>query len=66
MAAKKEECTCEMGHHKKKMGVCAFILGLLVLVNSYWPVISWKLFAGYLLVIAGIVKMLTPSCACCK
>ena len=50
----KEMC-CE-GYHKGK-GVMMLILGLLVLANAYWSVVSWSIFIGAVLTLGGICKM---------
>jgi uncharacterized membrane protein HdeD (DUF308 family) len=34
------------------------LLGLLVLANAYWSVMSWDYFIGIILVLAGFCKML--------
>lgn len=43
-------------HHCMKWGL--FILGLLILANSYWRIVRWDFFIGLMLVIAGVSKML--------
>lgn len=55
--AKKEMMGCCM--HKGK-GIAMALLGLLVLGNVYWPMVTWPTFIGALLVILGILKMLMP------
>jgi len=55
---KKEMMKC-CGMHRKK-GVMMLVLGLLVLANVYFPVLSWGAFIGAVLVLAGIVKLVMP------
>ncbi len=43
-------------HNVMKWGL--FILGLLILANSYWGVFRWDFFVGLMFVIAGVAKML--------
>ena len=50
--------------HKKMMAWKMLVLGLLVLANSAWGVVSWTNFIGILLAIAGILKLLGPCCKC--
>ena len=50
--------------HKKCMAWTMLVLGALVLANSYWQVFSWTNFIGWLLVIAGIMKLSKPMCSC--
>ena len=48
----KEEMKC------KGKGIMALILGLLILANTYWVVLSWDYFIGIILVLVGIIKLL--------
>jgi len=52
--------------HKKKMAWKMLILGALILANSYWQVFTWVNFIGWIIVIAGIVKLCKPACSCGK
>ena len=61
MPAKKEECKCECHKGGKFKGLGALILGLLVLGNGYWSVLSWDKFIGLLLVLIGVIKLLKPK-----
>ena len=45
--------------HKGK-SIAMIILGLLVLGNVYWPMMGWGAFIGWVLVIAGLLKMVMP------
>ncbi|MFA5070823.1 MAG: hypothetical protein WC511_00440 [Candidatus Pacearchaeota archaeon] len=42
-------------------GFAMLVLGALVLGNAYWVWLSWPLFIGWLLVLAGFLKMLMPK-----
>jgi uncharacterized membrane protein HdeD (DUF308 family) len=50
--------------HKKRMGCKMLVLGVLVLANSYWGIVSWTNFIGGILVIAGLVKLVGHPCKC--
>jgi len=45
-------------HMHKGKGVMMIVLGLLVLANAYWSILSWAMFVGIIFVLAGIAKML--------
>lgn len=67
--AKKEMMMDEehSGMHKKMMkmiGCKMLVLGILVLGNVYWPMLTWPAFIGWVLVVAGISKLAFPYC--CK
>lgn len=52
-----------MGHmrmHAWKM----LVLGLLVLANTYWQVMTWDYFIGGILTLAGLWKVLMPCKEC--
>ena len=51
--------------HKKMMAWKMLVVGLLVLVNSSWSIVSWADFIGIMLAIAGLMKLVMPS-KCCK
>jgi len=55
----KEDVNCQC-HHKGKGGMM-LVLGLLVLANAYWSVLSWAMFIGVVLVLGGLCKMLMPK-----
>jgi uncharacterized membrane protein HdeD (DUF308 family) len=44
----------------KKMGAGMLVLGVLVLVNVYWPMIDWGTFIGAVLILGGLCKLLMP------
>ena len=48
--------------HKKKKGWAMLILGIVVLVNVYWPFMSWWGLLGVVLVLVGIKKLAMPGC----
>jgi uncharacterized membrane protein HdeD (DUF308 family) len=50
---------CCKGHKGK--GFLVLVLGALVLGNVYWFMLSWPVFFGWLLVLAGFLKMLMPN-----
>lgn len=53
----KKEGDCCM-HKKKATGM--LILGVLVLANVYWSMLSWGAFIGFVLVLLGFLKLLMP------
>ena len=48
----------DWGMHKMMMGWKMLILGGLVLWNAYWPMLSWDAFIGWVLVLAGVLKLI--------
>jgi len=60
MPRKMGETEMDWGKHKKKMGVMLFILGILVLINAQWSVVSWSIFVGLMIALAGLVKLIMP------
>ncbi len=48
----------------KCRGVQTMVVGALVVANTYWNWFAWPMFIGALLVIAGAIKMIKPSCGC--
>jgi uncharacterized membrane protein HdeD (DUF308 family) len=66
--AKKEMTDAEhWSMHKNWKGCKMLVLGALVLINVYWPMVSWSKFIGGVLILAGLLKLATPYCkGCCK
>lgn len=54
----KEMMGGDWGMHKKMMGLKILILGGLILVNVYWPFMDWAQFIGWVLVLAGFLKLI--------
>lgn len=55
------------------MGVCPrchagmmLMVGIVILINAYWPFANWWVLVGWLLVIKGLMKMVVPCCPHCK
>ena len=48
----------EQSHHKKNKGLGMLVLGLLVLANAYWNVMTWGYFVGIVLILASLAKMI--------
>ena len=48
-----------MCNHKQK-GWGLLVLGLLILINVYWPFLSWGAFVGFVLALGGFLKLLMP------
>ena len=56
------EC-CEK--HRRYGGLKMLILGILVLWQVYMPIVSsWWAFAGLILVLGGLVKLIMPMSHC--
>jgi len=45
--------------HKQK-GTAMLILGVLILINVYWPMLTWWAFVGWVLALGGVLKLLMP------
>jgi len=43
--------------YSKGKGTMMLILGLLIVTNAYWSVVTWDYFIGIILVLAGLVKL---------
>ncbi len=54
-----KEMMGDWGMHKMMMGWKILILGALILINVYWPFMDWAQFVGWVLVLAGVVKLIT-------
>ncbi len=50
-----KEMMCE---HHKGMGTVALVVGLLILINTYWHVLGWGYFIGILIVLKGLLKLI--------
>ena len=44
----------------KQMGGGMLVLGVLILINVYWPMLTWAAFIGWVAVLGGIAKLLMP------
>jgi len=60
MALRKEKCMYHQMGHGWKM----FVLGLLVLANTYWTVMGWDYFIGGALALGGLWKLIMPAEYC--
>lgn len=60
MAKGKEVCGCPMcgGKGMKAHGIMKIVLGLLILANAQWLILTWPQFIGALIVLMGIAKLL--------
>jgi uncharacterized membrane protein HdeD (DUF308 family) len=54
----KESCGCTMCGGMKAHGVMKIVLGLLVLANAQWAMLTWPQFIGVLIVLMGIAKLM--------
>jgi len=53
--------TCSKCHAGKLL-----VLGVLVLLNSVWDIVSWGIFIGVILLLVGVLKLLKPVCPHCQ
>ena len=58
--------SCCMGACPKCHAFCWLIVGLIFLINAYWPFADWWTLVGILFVLKGLVKMMMPTCSHCK
>jgi len=42
------------------------LLGLLILANTYWMLVTWDYFIGIVLVLTGLLKMIMPKYMHCR
>lgn len=52
--------------HKRMKAAEMLVLGALVFVNIYYPVVSWPQFIGGVLVLGGLLKLAMPGCRHCR
>ncbi len=57
---------CTGGGCYKCMSGKWVLVGVLVLLNTRYPVVSWSVFIGVLLVLKGLLKVVMPHCPHCK
>ncbi|MCX6741799.1 MAG: hypothetical protein NTX24_01320 [Candidatus Pacearchaeota archaeon] len=55
------ESQCHLMAHKAWMLV---LLGVLILINATWPIVSWTLFTGFIAIIFGILILIFHGCGC--
>lgn len=61
---KKDSC-CNTGSMCPKCrGYSKLTLAALVLLNTYFTVLSWPIFIGVILAVAGVKQILSPGCPC--
>jgi len=48
-----------MCEHKRK-GCMLLVLGVLILINVYWPMLTWAAFVGWVAVLGGLLKLVMP------
>ena len=51
---------------RKCWGIKMFILGVLILLNAYFNVVSWAVFIGAVLALKGLISMIWSKCSCKK
>ena len=66
MIMAKEKAVCEGGICLKCKGAKLLVVGILVLLNTYYGWMSWAYFVGWILVLVGVLKLICPTCPHCK
>ena len=61
MPKKTEEC-CACS--PRCMGLKLLVLGVLIVLNTMYSWVSWGLFVGGIVGLAGLLKLVTPKCVC--
>ncbi len=54
----KKRAMSSMKGHDMYVGVPILILGALILSNVYWQLFSWPAFVGWVLLLAGFLKLI--------
>ncbi len=54
------------GHFMMHKAWMMVLLGVLILINATWHIVSWALFIGFITVIFGILSLIVHGCCCCK
>ena len=65
--ANKEEDTCccsGHGHCKRCGGGVILVVGVLIVLNSYYPLVSWPVFVGIILALLGLKFLILCKCCC--
>ncbi len=57
---------CHHGMCTKCHAGTLLILGVLVLLNTLWSIVSWGVFVGAILILGGLLKLVKPACPHCK
>ena len=55
---------CCDGYCTKCAAMMKIVLGAVVPANYWWNFLDWWLLVGAVLVLAGVVKLVMPSCPC--
>lgn len=57
------------GHHGtcyRCWGGMLLALGVLIVLNDLWAMLSWGMFIGVIIALKGLIKLLMPTCKHCK
>ena len=57
---------CAGGGCHRCVGFKWVLVGVLVLLNVRYPVLSWPVFIGVLAVLKGLMKVVMPHCPHCR
>ena len=63
---KGEKCDMHEGSCNKCGGAMMLLLGILVLLNANYSLVSWAVFIGIILLIKGLKYIVMPCCPHCK
>ncbi len=47
-------------------GGMLLVLGVLIVLNDLWAMLSWGMFIGVIVALKGLIKLLMPYCTHCK
>jgi len=63
----KSKNVCESnGTCHRCWGGMFLVLGVLIVLNDLWAMLSWGMFIGVIIALKGLIKLLMPSCIHCK
>ena len=58
--------TCSAGACARCLGGLWLVIGIVLLINAYWPFAAPWTLVGYIAVVLGILKLIWPCCSHCK
>ena len=62
----KKDMTCSWGTCPMCKSLKLIVLGVLILLNAYMAWFSWAVFVGGIITLAGLLKLIWPTCPHCK
>ena len=58
--------SCSIGTCTRCHGSVLLVIGVLLLVNAYWPFLADWTLVGWILAILGLAKIARPTCGHCE